>query len=458
MSEITKVFYSTNPDSVTLHSRIKLTQTQKDYVIAVRDECLPFIKRTLSRRVGHEIKHWIQGSYKNNTLIRPVQKGQEFDIDIGLYIFAEETIFIDATDVKARLRQTLLDYSNSTTTYSTSVPEPKQNCERLVFEALSFHLDFPLYRIDESKGICSLASESGDWIDSDPRALQDWFDQKTSGLDNIQKARLRRLIQYFKTWVSLVWRDEPKGRMPSIAITVIAAEYYRENQFDDIAFMHFSQNVEAYFSHNEKLQSPVNGDDLLKFDHEQLESLRSELQQLVRRVRLIEQAQTNAQKFIYWSEIFEYMFPPVMEHPWLNDNGKAMLPAMSTPPEIKTVHKLKGNQIRRTSTNEDVTAYKGEKLLFSIQNSSKYPSTALCTWTVRNQGESALSQNDIGHVVEDDISAEREENCEYDGVHYMECVITNHAVVLGINSIKVKIHGFERPERNPTRRKIFKGL
>lgn len=458
MSEISKVFYSTNPDSVTLHSRIKLTQTQKDNVIKVREDCLPFIKKMLSEQLGYEIGHWIQGSYKNKTLIRPVKKGQEFDIDVGLYIFAEETRTIDASDAKARLRQTIIDYSNSTSTYTSNVPSPKQNCERLVFDALSFHIDLPLYRFDKTAGKCLLATQSGKWVDSDPKALQEWFANKTSDLDKDHKARLRRLIQYFKAWVALVWRNEPKGRMTSIAITVLAAEFYQQDQFDDSAFMSFAHELETFFSHHEKVTSPVNGDDLLGFDQDQLERFRRELRKLIRIIERIESAQTNSQKFIHWSEIFEYIFPPAREYDWLSEDGRAALPAMTRPPKIRIVHRLKSNQIHRTTVSEDITAYKGEKLEFVIQNRDDYPTSASCAWIVRNQGESALTINDVGHITEGNISETQDENCEYDGVHYMECIITDNRVVLGANSIKVKINGYPRPLRTPPRRKIFKGF
>ena len=51
-----------------------------------KNKLLELIKPELSSSLEAPVKHWLQGSYKNHTLIRPIQKGDEFDIDVGVYI------------------------------------------------------------------------------------------------------------------------------------------------------------------------------------------------------------------------------------------------------------------------------------------------------------------------------------------------------------------------------------
>ena len=80
-----KLFFDTT-DAETLSSRISLTSEQLDEARVKKNKLLELIKPELSSSLELPVKHWLQGSYKNHTLIRPIQKGDEFDIDVGIYI------------------------------------------------------------------------------------------------------------------------------------------------------------------------------------------------------------------------------------------------------------------------------------------------------------------------------------------------------------------------------------
>lgn len=76
-----KLFYNEGDVQNTLHSRISLSEEQISEAEAVteKDKLLGYIKPELSRSLDLQVKHWIQGPYKNHTLSRPVRKNDEFD-------------------------------------------------------------------------------------------------------------------------------------------------------------------------------------------------------------------------------------------------------------------------------------------------------------------------------------------------------------------------------------------
>ena len=69
-----KLFFD-NSESETLFTRISLTEEQMKDAKDKKDKLLELLKPELSTSLETPVKHWLQGSYKNHTLIRPVRKG-----------------------------------------------------------------------------------------------------------------------------------------------------------------------------------------------------------------------------------------------------------------------------------------------------------------------------------------------------------------------------------------------
>src|SRR5690606_37906311 len=80
-----KLFFDNN-EAETLFTRISLTTEQLEEARTKKDKLLELIKSELASSLEVPVRHWLQGSYKNHTLIRPIQKGDEFDIDVGIYL------------------------------------------------------------------------------------------------------------------------------------------------------------------------------------------------------------------------------------------------------------------------------------------------------------------------------------------------------------------------------------
>lgn len=446
------LFFDSDDTTETLYSRISLTKEQISDARGKKDKLLELLKPELAASLEVEVKHWLQGSYKNHTLIRPVHKGGEFDIDVGIYLLcdAEEEGF-SASDVKQLNREVLHWFVSNRP--EAKVAESKNSCERLVYPA-SFHIDIPLYYFDSETGTCRLATQNDGWVDSDPKAFQDWFDSTVSHLGQTSLARLRRVIKYLKTWTAL--KGEQDGiYIPSIALTVLVANNFVDAKDDDDSFIETAIRVMDYIIDNDSIDNPVGSGDLLGLIDEDLSTLREKAKALKNSCLFIKDSADSFQQYVLWSATFEHMFPPFMERS--DEVAKnTNLPAITIPPRIRVRHLDKEGKVLSDKVTEEIRTYRDEVLYFSIDNVEDYSEYAEIHWIVRNQDSEAKRVNDLGHTTVLRRDEVRYEGCSYSGTHYMECLVLDSGNIQGISAVKVRITGFSRPVRNPPRRKYFR--
>lgn len=447
-----KLFFDNN-EAETLFTRISLTTEQLEEARTKKDKLLELIKSELASSLEVPVRHWLQGSYKNHTLIRPIQKGDEFDIDVGIYLLCNaENDGLSALEVK-QLHRNILEW------YVSNRPEAKvgaskTSCERLIYPS-SFHIDVPIYYYDAETNICKLAVQSDDWIDSDPKAIQEWFNQKVSSLTPRSLAQLRRMIKYLKVWTAIKGKKDGI-RIPSVAITVLVAEKYVEADGDDDAFIQTVANVMSYVIANDTLDNPCNGSDLFGFKNNEYEQIKSRAIALKNSCEFICRSEDSLQQYVLWNATFEHMFPPFVER--LDEvSKKTNLPATTVPPKIKVRHLDKNNKVLFGAVTDEIKSCRDEKLYFSIDNKSDYSETAEIHWIVRNKDAEAKRVNDLGHTSVLSLTDERYESCSYSGTHYMECLVLDKNNIKGIGAVKVRVTGFSRPLRNPPKKKYYKG-
>lgn len=440
-------FYDGEKETATLHNRISIDENQLKQAITKKDDLLSFLKPELQDSVGYSVKHSLQGSYKNHTLIRPVSKGKEFDIDVGIYIIGNAEKKGLSAKVAKNLNRKILD-KFSQQDVDAELKESKDNCERVAYTP-TFHLDIPLYYYNEDTDTPRLATENDGWIDSDPKALQNWFDNAVNSLNELQLARLRRVIRYLKMLVALKWKNSDEGKIPSLAITVLVAKYYNNLSDDEDAFIETIITINSQLQSKFEVLSPINGDDILQLTDEQIEIAKNRFDFISKICNAIKSKENISERFLFWSSIFEHMFPPYSECIHVSQST-SNLPVLSNPPKIRVNHyDEKQKKLINNSVDTPFIACKDENLYFSIDNKGEYPPESEVRWTVRNQGVEAGKINDLGHSQNLTISDQAYEGCAYNGVHYIECIIMNRSHVLGFNSLKVTIKGFSRPLRNP---------
>lgn len=445
MGGCSSIFYSNDSNKVTVNKRISLNAKQKENARLEKDKLLIFIKPYLSKRLGCSVLSWIQGSYKNHTLIRPVHKGIEFDIDVGLYVMCNaETHNISAATVRRVLNECLLEYVS---VHDCKLDTSKPSCERVIYDL--FHIDLPVYYYDEEQEICRLANLDSGWIDSDPKSYQDWFDKEIKKHDG---DCVRRVIKYLKTWVALNWKPAEKAP-PSIALNTLVLNLFENANGDDEIFSLTVNSINNFFNGSDKVLHPITGDDLLNFDSDQMAVLRGRLAALVHDSA---SAVNNTNLFlsvITWTKCFQHCFPPLQEIEIPNDVQVTGLPATTIPVQIVAELWSKSNGKLKLSSKvtADFLAYQNDEVDFYIGNPSQYPGDSQVVWLVRNQGEEAEHVHDLGHSFLLTLNERQHEHCEYDGSHYMECYVMKNNVVLGVGTIKVSIRKYRRPTRNPKR-------
>lgn len=447
-----KLFFDKN-EIETLCTRISLTPEQLEDAREKKDKLLELIKPELSSSLEVPVKHWLQGSYKNHTLIRPIQKGDEFDIDVGIYVLCNaEDEGLSALDVK-QLNRSVLEWYVSNRP-EAKVGENKMSCERLIYPS-SFHIDIPIYYYDSETEICKLATQTDEWIDSDPKAIQDWFNQKVSSLTPKSLAQLRRIIKYLKVWTAIKGKKD-NIRIPSIAITVLVTYLYVEADDDDDGFIQTAVGVMNYIISNDTLDNPCNGADLFGFKDNEYQQIKNRAEALKKSCEFIKESEDSLQQYVLWSATFEHMFPSFVER-FDEVSKKTNLPVITVPPKIKVRHLDKNRNILSSDVKDEIRVFRDEELYFSIDNQADYSETAEVHWIVRNQDGEAKRVNDLGHTSVLSISDERYEGCSYSGTHYMECLVLDRNNIKGIGAVKVRITGFSRPLRTPPRKKYFKG-
>ena len=84
MGNCAELFYSTNADLQTLHRRVRPSDEQLESQQTYWNDLADYLKDELAAQTSVTVNHWLQGSYKFGTQIRPAAKGQHFDIDLGV--------------------------------------------------------------------------------------------------------------------------------------------------------------------------------------------------------------------------------------------------------------------------------------------------------------------------------------------------------------------------------------
>ncbi len=450
------LFYSSNdPDKQTLHRRITPSEEQFDDQQERWNGLANHLTSDLQNRSGYSMLTWLQGSYKFGTQIRPARKGDEFDIDLGVFFQWEgepEDGDYEPDELKDMVQRCLEDYSGDGVIEVVS--PPKSRCSRIRYEG-DFHIDVPSYHLNPDNDTRMLATQRDGWEDSDPKALVLWFRGK---FDDYHRAKAKRQIRYMKFWAALKYRDD--GTRPSSTLlTVLVAEAFDGLSDDDLvsdddALFAILEKVLDRLEGNREVRNPANDDEVLsdRLSEHELDEFIDRL----RGFRDTAQGALDCQNIVAaadkWSEAFEHFFPlPDEEEAALAAGLEQHLPVRAVIPEVsvQAIANKNPNQEWR-NTNKIGPIPKDCKIYFRITNPEALPQDATVQWMVRNEGNEAEYTNDLGHAAGTGITAD--ERSAYKGTHYMDCVVRQYGVVIGLRRIPVTITGFFMPRRNPEKR------
>jgi hypothetical protein len=451
------LFVSDDPEDETLHRRITPTEEQYAEQQERWNSLADFLVPTLREKSGHSIRTWLQGSYKFRTQVRPSRKGDEFDIDLGVY-FEWEGAPSDGEyappELKAMVQTSLQEFSADGV--KDVVVPPKERCSRISFEG-DFHIDVPAYHLDPAADSRTLATENR-WEISDPKELYIWFRDL---LDETDRARARRLIRYMKCWAALKF-PEVSHRPTSTLITVLVAEAFsalpvERRGPDDEALVSTLEKIVERLEKDTGVKNPVNSAEILSA-RMSMEDSSAFLNQLREFKQISVQALSStiiSEAAAIWGDAFEQFFP-IPEQEQLAkamSEGKigeaisinAALPATVAPDVRVRAISTVNRSFEYSGMNSIGPIPKKCDIYFEVVNRLAIPSDATIEWMVRNEGDDAESVNDLGHRAGRGWTAR--ESSAYVGTHFMDCLVKRQGRIIGMRRVRVLIDNRRIPPR-----------
>lgn len=427
----------------TLHNRVTPSQEQRERLQKHWKALADHLTRALTEESGYETSTWIQGSYKFGTLIKPVHKGEEYDVDLGLY-FHWEPQAREAEPAPEQLRNWVQieceNYSAEVYDIERVVHPPMEHCSRLIY-IRQFHVDVPVYHFRPSSKAVRLATMSKGWEWSDPEALYEWF---KNIVGNPERDQLRRLIRYVKGWSAVTFAPTANARPSSVLLTVLSTEAFVEKKVADLelddedALYIIARQMLERISVDSNVPNPVDAtENLNRIPERDFPSFRQRLQQLADAGERASQSADEAAAALAWADAFSYLMPLPEADVEIVDGttGRALM----TLPEIRIEVSDQSGRYVATFPNEVPSVAKGCTLKFSIINPAVVPQFATIDWTVRNHGDEAEQIGDLGHRNLQANGLEATEQTRYFGRHFMDCVIRVNGVVYAVRRVPVHI-------------------
>lgn len=253
------------------NEEIRLTDSRRKSLKGSRKELRNKVRKWFNENKPDETqpKFGGQGSLNMDTIINPIPRkikvsGEEktvlyYDVDDGIYFEGAK---------EAKDRNSPKDYHDwvyqAVKGHTDKDPVDKDTCIRTLF-ADGHNVDQPIYY--KKGAVPELAHKADGWIDSDPKAFMDWFNDKAD-----KAPQLRRLARYGKGWTdNTEFNDESKPMPCGLIITILFAEnvVYRKDR-DDIALKETLVNIQSTLQKNFACYRPTTpkGENLLKnYEH-----------------------------------------------------------------------------------------------------------------------------------------------------------------------------------------------
>lgn len=439
----------------TLINRITPTSEQREFLQGQWNVLAGRLTESLQNRHGYQVSTWLQGSYKYGTLIKPVHKDEEYDVDVGLYFRWPGNRGGTPTALQLRTwtQEALRQYARTNTDVRHLEEPPKERCSRVVY-GRQFHIDTPVYHLDPDTDRRRLACLSGRWEDSDPKSLYQWF-RNAVGAES--KEQLRRLVRYLKGWAAVAFNDAADARPASVVLTVLCAEAFQRrlagsahDMEDDDALAVVVRDIVARIRTDRSVKNPVDAtEDLNRVPAEHWATSLGRLNILCEAADKAQDAGDEAGAALAWAEAFSFLMPlPEADEVEVFEEGAGR--AIALVPDINIRVFARGPRRFVNSYRNEVSGVpKGCDLEFSVANPWVVPDYASVEWTVRNEGIEADVIGDLGHRRVGIRLLEAKEQTSYAGRHYMDCVVRLNGRVYAVRRVPVTVRDDKYPPRNP---------
>jgi hypothetical protein len=440
----------------TLINRVVPTPEQQEFLQVQWNALAESMKGSLSTKSGYSISARLQGSYKYGTLIKPVHAGEEYDVDVGVYFHWDDEEDVEPAPKQLRdwVQNELLEYAK-TCEELKQVEVPKERCSRATYTR-QFHIDTPVYHLNPDTDQRRLACLSGTWESSDPKAIYKWFKEAVNSGDRDQ---LRRLIRYLKAWAAVSFDDAPDSRPPSILLTVVVTEIYAGmwlarlgGMADDDALISVVRKMHDRLTVDRDVLNPIDSTESLnRMSKDGWDGFLPRLAALRDIADRADEAGDEAKAALIWSEAFSFLMPlPETDQVEIVEESSGC--AVMQLPEIDIeVFARNPKSFLVRHRNEVPQVAKDRNLIFKIVNPHVVPEFATVEWTVRNEGNEADLQSDLGHRRLGIKLLTAEEHTAYAGRHFMDCVIRLNGQVYAVRRVSVTVLDHKPQPRNPSK-------
>lgn len=456
MGAASGLFFYSDSGKDTLNKRVRPSDEQMELLREKKADIETHLRSDLRDRCDCPVSTWLQGSYKLHTLVRPLHK-QDYDVDIGVYVEwgnADGEIFTPL-EIREHLQSSLRAFKRVDTSVKEIVDPPKERCSRANYEK-QFHIDTPAYHHNTDTGVARLATLSNGWECSDPEKMVKWFQDRLDGDDRKQ---VRRLARYLKAWAALRFSEDRNSQPSSLLLTVLAVEAYstaigQQSLADDDALRAIVDSIFWRLSRNSHVENPVTTDqdrDLNRLDNTGFDGFMRGLNELLDIATRATGCDEEANAAAAWTDAFDYLFP-LPDVAGLAEETDIQRGLMVATPNIRIdISTTRGGPALRSFNDQVDLVRLKECLRFRITNPQDLPLGATVRWIVRNLGEDAYRENDLGHSVTDDGSLVHDETAAYHGRHFMDCEIRVGGRLRSITRVPVLVTSMQMPSRHPAR-------
>jgi len=227
-------------------NEISLTKNYKNKITTGRDALRKKIGNKFSDNGRSKPKHCSQGSYAMQTAVMPLDE-DDFDLDNGVYLQGyteDQQSWPAATTVHIWVEDAVEGHTDDS-------PIDKNTCIRVNYLD-NYHIDLPIYIMgenEEEEEVAYLAHKSKGWIESDPKAFTQWFQNCV----NENGQQIRHIVKYLKAW-----KDYKGVNIKGMAITILVCENYKLTEDrDDISLLETVTNILDTLEENFQCYKPV---------------------------------------------------------------------------------------------------------------------------------------------------------------------------------------------------------
>ncbi|MBI5425750.1 MAG: hypothetical protein HZA32_16870 [Opitutae bacterium] len=244
-----------------------------------------------------------QGSYAMRTTIQ--HPANDYDIDDGV-VFAkadfkgERGAEMSALDARKMVGKALEDDRFS------KQPEVLKNCVRVYYNE-GYYVDVPVYRESGAEGAEVREIASADWRESDPAAINDWFEKRVAARkssDDDADTQLRRLVRLLKRYAT----SRESWNLPSgFILTILTDESYSYfDQREDRAFYNLIVAIRSRLRTNLVVRNPVQDEILTKEDPDpKMVALRDRLGEAITTLEVLNDPKvTRREALKAWAKVF----------------------------------------------------------------------------------------------------------------------------------------------------------